>query len=301
MGAIEKISKVLKSFFKKGMKGKYKLIFLGLILLGVFFIFLLSSHFRKPFPFPTGPIPMVRVEGGTFKRFTLNGNKQIYQHIVEVDSFWIGKYEITQAQWALVMSDNPSREKGANRPVSAVSWFDAVEFCNRLSQKANLSPVYMIRGDEVTCDLTKNGYRLPTEAEWEFAARGGNLSLGYKYAGSDNYREVSRVSDEIHDVGGKNPNELGLYDMSGNVAEWCWDLYDGNDQYYYRSLAYRETIMKNPTGPVEGTDRVTRGGGNLYQRPVYSRCYLEPELDPHNNAYQYSKTGFRVVRTITDN
>ena len=137
------------------------------------------------------------------------------------------------------MGTNPSSFKGLKRPVERVSWNDCQSFLTKLNQ------------------LTGQQFRLPTEAEWEFAARGGNNSQGYKYAGSNTIDDVawytSNSSSSTHDVATKQPNELGVYDMSGNVWEWCQD--------WYSSSYYSSSIINNPTGPTSGSYRVLRGGG----------------------------------------
>ena len=160
-------------------------------------------------------IEMVFVKGGTFMMGATpeqgsdagDGEKPV--HSVTVSDFYIGKYEVTQAQWKAVMGKNPSHYKGENRPVERVSWYDIQKFIEKLNAK------------------TGKRYRLPTEAEWEYAARGGNQSKGYKYSGSNDIGSVAwytnNSGDRTHPVGQKQPNELGLYDMTGNVWEWCSD------------------------------------------------------------------------------
>ena len=186
---------------------------------------------------------MVRVDGGTFTMgATKEQDSDIYDdekpsHQVTLSSFSIGKYEVTQEEWETVMGSNPSKFKGAKRPVENVSWEDCQEFLRKLNQ------------------LTGKRFRLPTEAEWEYAARGGNRSRGHKYAGSDNLGSVAWYEDncgnETHPVGQKSANELGLYDMSGNVWEWCQDWYG----------SYSGNAQTNPTGAISGSRRVYRGGG----------------------------------------
>jgi formylglycine-generating enzyme required for sulfatase activity len=160
---------------------------------------------------------MVRVEGGTFMMGSptteQGGSEDECQHSVRVGTFYIGKYEVTQAQWKAVMGSNPSHHKGCNDcPVEQVSWDDVQVFVKKLNS------------------LTGKKYRLPTEAEWEYAARGGGNSKGFTYAGSNTPGSVAWYSDnsgrETHPVGRKTPNELGLYDMSGNVFEWCQNIYE---------------------------------------------------------------------------
>jgi len=157
-------------------------------------------------------------------------------HRIQISDFFIGKYAVTQAQWKAVMGDNPSYYKGDNLPVERVSWNDAQEFISRLNA------------------LTGKQYRLPTEAEWEFAARGGISSKGYKYSGSNNVSDIAWIESNsaktTHAVGTKMPNELGIFDMSGNVMEWCNDWLG----------QYTEIGKVNPKGAGSGSHRVGRGG-----------------------------------------
>lgn len=213
---------------------------------------------------------MVYVEGGTFKMGSNNGEEDEKPvHKVTLSSFNIGKYEVTQTQWKAIMGNNPSKFQNCDDcPVENVSWYDIEEFLKKLNQK------------------TGKNYSLPTEAEWEYAARGGKQSKGYEYAGSDTIDNVAQYdgnnNKSTKSVGSKSPNELGIYDMSGNVWEWCNDLYDEN--YYKNSPA------NNPTGATEGKYRVLRGGSWLnsaaYCR-VASRSYLNP-------AYRDVNFGFRL-------
>jgi formylglycine-generating enzyme required for sulfatase activity len=177
--------------------------------------------------------------------------------------------------------------KGDDYPMYYVTWYDAVKYCNALSKLENLEPAYSIgegTSPNVTCDFTKNGYRLPTEAEWEYAALGGE---NYKYSGSDNSDEVSWSRDnsnyKTHPVGYKKPNGYKLYDMSGNVWEWCWDWYGD----------YADADQTDPTGPSSGSSRINRG--SCFDRPksfgdtVNSRRYDSPLTNRET-------IGFRVVR-----
>ncbi len=203
---------------------------------------------------------MVYVEGGTFQMGSTSGasdEKPI--HSVTVSSFWIGKYEVTQGEWESVMGSNPSKFKGSNKPVEQVSWYDCVKYCNAKSRADGREECYSIDSTTVKLLSGKNGYRLPTEAEWEYAARGGDKSQGYTYSGSDNLSSVGWHDENsgytTHEVGAKLPNELGIYDMSGNVWEWCWDWY---------SSSYPSTSQTNPTGATSGSCRVIRGGCYYY-------------------------------------
>ncbi|MDR3187886.1 MAG: formylglycine-generating enzyme family protein [Prevotellaceae bacterium] len=209
-------------------------------------------------------IEMVFVEGGTFQMGCTPeqevihcGNDEKPVHSVTVSSFRIGKYEITQAQWVAVMNGNPSGNKTDDQqPVESISWYEAVAFCNALSDKMMLTPAYAISGTTVTLNSSYTGYRLPTEAEWEYAARGckvGNCE-NFAYSGSNNASEVAWYADnsggKSHPVGQKKPNGLGIYDMSGNVWEWAYDW----------QAAYQSNAQTNPTGPVSGgSNRVLRG------------------------------------------
>ena len=178
---------------------------------------------------------MVYVSGGTFIIGGDESSDQTPTHSVTLSSYYICKYEVTQALWRAVMGSNPSKFKGDNLPVEQVSWNDCQTFINRLNS------------------YTGRNFRLPTEAEWEFAARGGNYSRHYKYSGSNYISDVAWYcdnSDRTHPVGTKQANELGLYDMSGNVWEWCSDWYGSYSSY----------SQSNPTGATSGYGRVERGG-----------------------------------------
>ncbi len=222
---------------------------------------------------------MVYVEGGTFmmganivKRavgwfdFIDKQDSAVYDreadsdvkpaHQVTLSSFSIGKYEVTQEEWEAVMGSNPSRYKGAKRPVECVSWDDCQEFIRKLNA------------------LTGKRFRLPTEAEWEYAARGGNRSQGYKYAGGNSIGSVAwfdgNAGSETHPVGQKQSNELGLYDMTGNVCEWCQDWYDAS--------YYRKSPSTNPVNNTSASYRVNRGGNWFvsagYCRVSYRDCFV---------------------------
>ena len=199
---------------------------------------------------------MVIVEGGSFSMGSDSGESDEKPvHRVTVSSFIIGKYEVTQKEWKEVMGNNPSQFMGDDLPVERVTWYDVVDYCNKRSLKEGLTPCYSGSGNSIVCNWNANGYRLPTEAEWEYAARGGKQSKGYTYSGSNDIGSVAwyngNSSNATHAVGTKAANELGLYDMSGNVWEWCWDWY----------ASYPSGLQNNPAGASYGSSRVLRGGG----------------------------------------
>ena len=205
---------------------------------------------------------MVYIEGGSFMMGADEGDQEAWDrekpaHKVTLSDYWIGETQVTQALWQAVMGNNPSRFEGdLNHPVERVSWYDCQEFIKKLNI------------------LIGKKFRLPTEAQWEFAARGGNRSKGYKYAGSDKIADVAWYSEnskeKTHPVGEKSPNELGLYDMSGNVCEWCDDW---NGRYHIIE-------QNNPKGSEYGSSRVYRGGGwggnARYCRVSYRDSYAPP-------------------------
>jgi formylglycine-generating enzyme required for sulfatase activity len=236
---------------------------------------------------------MVLVEGGTFQMGSdLIEDNAKPVHEVTVGSFYMARYEVTQKEWAEVMGSSPSYFRGDTLPVEQISWYEAVEYCNRLSLKEGLAPAYRGSGDDIVCDFDASGFRLPTEAEWEYAARGGNKeAYPYEYSGGDNLDEVAwyweNSKGRTHPVGTKQPNALGIYDMSGNVWEWCWD----------RLGSYRGENQTNPTGysglGSTRTHRVHRGGSWIFNAPC-ARCAYR---NHHFSSGRGEFLGFRVVRS----
>ncbi len=257
---------------------------------------------------------LVLVEGGPF----LHSKSAFRGQAVIVPSFQLGRYEVTQKQWTEIMGANPSDFPGEDRPVEMVTWYDCIEYCNRRSEKEGLVPFYTIvkttpdpanqnAEDDIKWTVTPNpganGYRLPTEAEWEYAAGGGRLSRSLTYSGGAVLEEVGwfwknsghtpldglwhwpsieHNQCRTHPVGRKAPNELGLHDMSGNVREWCWDWY-----------IETETPGAAPAGAPAGALRVWKGGGwmggDFCCEPSFRAGF-----EPHSKGYDQ---GFRVCRS----
>lgn len=231
---------------------------------------------------------MVYVEGGTFMMGSDNVDVDYVDvdcnespvHQVTLSDYYIGETEVTQALWQTVMGSNPSYFKGNNLPVEQVSWYDCQDFIGRLNQ------------------ITGENFSLPTEAQWEFAARGGNYSKGYKYSGSNDIDAVAWYVDNAYDVqdmgtrpvATKQANELGIYDMSGNVGEWCWDWVG----------RYSSAAVTDPTGPSSGSYRVIRGAGWV-DYAIYCTCtfrgFMPPAYTgPYTSAwYTGDDLGLRLV------
>ena len=218
---------------------------------------------------------LVFVEGGSFimgatvQIGTIDYSKSKPEHQVTVSSYYIGKYEVTQEEWQVIMGRNPSKFKGRKRPVENISWEDCQIFISKLNE------------------ITGKQFRLPTEAEWEFAARGGNKSKGYTYSGSNTPSDVAWYgANTTSIVGKKKPNELGIFDMSGNVWEWCQDWFE----------AYNITPQTDPKGPSSGTSRVCRSGCwslRFVGCTVFNRSDQVPSYTGGSGAY-----GLRLALSI---
>jgi len=236
-----------------------------LILLSMAIALVVSSCSQKT------PDNFVLVKGGAF----INTKSNYYGKNITMADFYIGRYEVTQKEWTEVMGSNPSQFKGDNLPVEMVNWYECVEYCNKRSVKEGLKPYYSISRDKkdpnntnsidsikwtVMINTEANGYRLPTEEEWEYAAGGGQMSKSYTYSGSNNIDEVAWYwknagdkyltgtwswpslvanNNKTKPIGSKAPNELGLYDMAGNVREWCWDLHQSNSAEDFQGRVWK--------------------------------------------------------------
>ena len=218
-------------------------------------------------------IDMVKVEAGTFMMGATSEMENPYSwekpvhQVTLTNDYYMGKYEVTQSLWQAVMGSNPSNFKGDNLPVERVSWNDSQEFINKLNS------------------MTGRKFRLPSEAEWEYAARGGKKSRGYQYSGSSNISDVAWYDEnsgsKTYPVGTKQANELGIYDMTGNVGEWCQDRYG----------SYVSSSQKNPTGVVSGSLRVFRGGGWYFSAKCCRSSFRFGVTPGRRNNY----LGFRLV------
>lgn len=257
---------------------------------------------------------LILINGGTYlmgsPETEMQRETDEVQHEVTVSDFYIGRYEVTQKEYEEVMGENPSNFEGENLPVENVTWYEAIEYCNKLSEKEGLTSVYTIDGENISWDRSANGYRLPTEAEWEYAARAGTTSPfntensisdeeanyygHYPYGIEENYftqenleTEPGKYRQTTVEVDSFSPNKWGLYNIHGNVAEWCFDYYG----------AYDLENTDNPSGPTTGTLRVNRGGGwNDYAKHL--RCAYRASTTPDQ---KMSNIGFRVVRNGDNN
>ncbi|MDR3341919.1 MAG: SUMF1/EgtB/PvdO family nonheme iron enzyme [Treponema sp.] len=244
------------------------------------------------------PDGFVRIQGGTFimgsPASEVDRQSNEVQHQVTVRSFSLGKYEVTQKEYQAVMGTNPSNFKGDNLPVENVSWYDAVQYCNARSQRESLTPVYAINGETVTWNRNARGYRLPTEAEWEYACRAGTTTpfstgnnittnqANYSGRGPYNNNAAGIYREKMTAIGSFAANLWGLYDMHGNVWEWCWDWYG----------SYGSGSQTDPVGASSGTYRVRRGGG-WSGNGQYLRSATRGGSTP---SVRYGSLGFRLAR-----
>jgi len=258
---------------------------------------LIMIIFLPQYAFPQVKNDMLQINGGTFlmgSPDTETGRNFIDegpQHKVTVSSFYLAKYPVTQSDYEAIMGENPSQFKGQDHPVEKVTWLNAVDYCNKRSVKEGLTPVYTIEGNKVTWNRSANGYRLPTEAEWEYACRAGTQTPFYTgnkiedagwYKG--NSRDMVTLNRSTFPVGQKKPNAFGLYDMHGNVLEWCWDFFAN----------YTAETQVDPIGPATGDRRVYRGGCFDFEE---LNCRSAYRYRQHVN-FKFFYNGFRVARSL---
>jgi len=236
------------------------------------------------------PVPktMTLIKGGTFTMGSPVTDPDFIdwegpQHEVTLNPFYLGKYTVTQEEYLEITGSNPGYPAEEGFPVNTVNWFEAVEFCNAMSRRDRLKPAYTVNDTEVVWNEGNNGYRLPTEAEWEYACRAGTTT---RYSTGDQITgEQARFrSDSQAPSGSFPPNPWGLYDMHGNLYEWCWDWYG----------LYSAEPQQNPRGPESGTQRIIRGGSAAsMERHLRSavRSRVEPNIRNVN-------LGFRIARNI---
>ncbi|MFB7666044.1 formylglycine-generating enzyme family protein [Kitasatospora sp. NPDC056138] len=207
-------------------------------------------------------------------RVTLSDRRTQRRWSAELAPYRLAAFPVTQAQYARVTGEQPSSARGDRLPVEGVSWWDAVRFCNSLSRQEGLTPAYRLRADteEIEWDASADGYRLPTEAEWEHACRAGTVDARYGPLDEIAWHRGNSC-ERIHDVGGRQPNPWGLHDMLGNVWEWCWDIYDAE---------------------VYGTYRVLRGGG-WFDEHWSCRASVRRRSHP---TFRIDDVGFRIARSV---
>ncbi len=244
-------------------------------------------------------IEMVRIEPGTYTRGDDVDTYAQPKHLVTITkAFWIGKYELLGSEYNKVMGEGADYYESERHPLDSVNWYDAVEFCNKLSEYEGLTPVYTIDGEDVSWDQNADGYRLPTEAEWELACRAGTSTSLYngEMPRIDFSPHTHPLLDEIawygertgvaYQVGLKKPNQFGLYDMIGNLAEWCWDW----------AASYSSSAKVDPMGPENGRRKIAKGGSYAAE-PNIARCGTRYEVSPAGTGLGAT---FRVARNVAN-
>ena len=238
-------------------------------------------------------LEMVVIPAGWFEMGSAKGAPdEAPKHRVWIDSFLMDKHEVVQEQYTKLVGANPSSFKGPGKPVDTVTWTDAVLYCNLRSRAEGLEPCYHEESGRWQCDFEANGYRLPTEAEWEYACRAGTESEYYFGSDLGTLRKHAWYTDnsfkQTHVVGQKEPNPWGLYDMYGNVAEWCNDVYGEN---YYKT-----SPSQNPRGPEKGEIKVLRGGGWQDRADNLRSSWRAGENSSFVDACLMDSMGFRCAR-----
>ncbi|MBN1818557.1 MAG: formylglycine-generating enzyme family protein [Sedimentisphaerales bacterium] len=234
---------------------------------------------------------MVLIPGGWFAMGSASGSPdEAPVHKVEISPFWMDRYEVTQEQYAKFPLPDPSHFKHPKHPAEQINWKDAIEYCNERSLEEDLHPCYDL--DTGKCDFEANGYRLPTEAEWEYACRAGTTT-NYSF-GDEEHRLgefawfLGNSMSKTHPVGQKQPNPWGLFDMHGNVREWCND--------YYSKTAYDAASARDPKGPAAGRERVVRGGGWDASPDSCRSSYRSGDPSVNDTCLASDSIGFRCVR-----
>ncbi len=271
------------------------------IVLSLLFVLLVYSGCRRTEDTSTKPqviktktgIEMIAIPGGSFEMGSTNGGSdESPVHTVSISPFWMDRYEVVQTEFLKHQISDPSHFKDPNHPLEQINWTDAAVYCNERSLAEGFERCY----DEGTwaCNFDADGYRLPTEAEWEYACRAGT---GTEYSFGNKARQLKdhgwftdNSSKTTHPVGQKPPNPWGLYDMHGNVAEWCNDLYAAD--------YYQQSPEKDPRGPAEGKERVLRGGAWNSSAEACRSAYRSSDPSIDDTCLASDAIGFRCVRRV---